>query len=194
MQLAQLIKSSGVLHLSIFAFRDTLKYLVQTYGPLFTAGATFIAATVASFAARAAMRSARAAEKNVETSRLSMQLTTRAYISIPKKRFFKPLAEGVTPHITMTFKNVGKTPAKFGQFKLDMQLVEQQFQSELPEPEVFPGQFTFPPDHEYIFGWILDDPLTAEQITQLQTGKLDIHLSITTANQIPDQLTQYTHS
>src|SRR6266700_123925 len=49
--------------LNLSTARDTFKYLVQTYGPLFTAGATIIAATVASFAARAAMRSARASEK-----------------------------------------------------------------------------------------------------------------------------------
>jgi len=155
---------------------DTLRYLVQTYGPLFTTGATIITATVASFAAWAAMRSAGAAEKNVETSRLSMELSTRAYISIPKRHFVKPLAEGATPHIAMTFKNVGKTIAKFGQFKSHMQLVERELQSELPtEAEVRPGQFTCAPDQELILGWIFDDPLTAEQITQLQNEDLFLY-------------------
>ena len=61
--------------------------LFQTYGPLFPAAATIVAATVAAFAARGAMRSARASEQNVQTAKMSMELANRAYLSFIDSSF-----------------------------------------------------------------------------------------------------------
>lgn len=152
-----------------------LKDLVKDYGPLFSAGATIVAATVASFAARAAMRSAHASELNVETSMTSMRLGNRAYISVIETKLTDMLQEGKTPHVHMTFKNVGKTPARRCVKRINFDFSDKPFSTELPVAVLHENQFSVAPDQQRGADVYMDDPLTTEQINEIKAGKLFIY-------------------
>jgi len=152
--------------------KDTVKYLVQTYGPLFPATATTVAAIIAAFAARAAMRSARASEENVETGKRSMELANRAYVCVTATKFIEKVSPGVLPNAGVTFKNIGKTPAKMCRLKLEVGYVSPQFGRVIPEEPLDEGEFTLAPSQQQTVFILADEPLDRQRLVELHTEVL----------------------
>jgi hypothetical protein len=144
-----------------------IKYLVQNYGPLFTAGATIAAATVAAFAARAAMRSARASELNVATAQMSMELGNRAYISLTKQEFSAIVTAGEVPRLNITIVNVGKTLAQQIQVRLRMDIFDKDFGLDIPDASVVIDKLSLAPGQDLRFQAFLEEPLTDEELKSL---------------------------
>lgn len=157
------VKCPFMLNLSTINLKD----LVKDYGPLFTAGATIVAATVASFAARAAMRSARASERNVKTGITAMEIANRPYIVMISGHFTETLQTNKKPHVRAIFKNVGKTPA------LNMTVTSKLYVSFdpnktlplSPEPS---GLVSCGPNQDLSLLSDAESPLTEEEIIALQ--------------------------